>query len=353
MKRCVIQFACLAALLLLTLVPGGQATASGAGGFAGSKAGRIVLGYYCEDYPGDNLSYNSLAKHHALIDAVVTFNYLVDGKGNLTGQPLRKGVGLAKKNNVKPLMLIHNLDGYFDPGRAHSVLANVEYRRNLEKNILKEIQNGGFDGVNIDLEAVPPGDRNHYTVFLGELRDMFRPYGYLLTVSIPAKSSDDSQNAWSGAYDYRAIGRLADLVAIMTYDEHWSGGEPGPVASFGWVQHALDYAIQTIPRQKILMGIAAYGYDWSDGGARVLSWAVVNRLTAQYNSARWSDQFCSPYTTYRDSGGSYHEIWFENKYSLALKLDLARAYGVGGVAVWRLGMEDESLWETLQNKLTG
>jgi len=205
--------------------------------------------------------------------------------------------------------------------------------------------------VNIDLEGISGQDRKNYTSLLAELREMFKPYGYLLTVSIPAKTADDPQNTRNGAFDYEAIGSQADLVTIMTYDEHWSGGEPGPVASFSWVQSVLEYAVGTIPRQKVLMGVGAYGYDWCSEGTRVVQWDSVNTMTARYGYAQWDDAFCTPYLKYWDWNGISHEVWFENEFSLGLKLDLAEAYGVGGIAVWRLGMEDQSFWDTVRWKL--
>lgn len=314
-----------------------------------SKLNKIVLGYYTEDKPGDLLSYNSLSENGGLIDYIATFSYGTDEKGNLSGQPISKGIELAKKENVRPLMLVHNFRGFFDSNLAHKVLSVKENRISLEKNILKLIRENGYEGVNLDLENIPPADRKYYTAFLSELKKMFEPYGYFLTVSIPAKTWDDPQNNWSGAYDYWAIGRLADIVAIMTYDEHWSGGKPGPIASFPWVQSVLDYAIWNIPRYKILMGVAAYGYDWSAKGAKSVEWNEVDKLVRTYG-ARWDDYLCSPHLSYRDYSGVSHEVWFENKYSLGLKLDLANSYGIAGVAIWRLGREDASFWKTVQKK---
>ncbi|MHB8985657.1 MAG: hypothetical protein ACYC38_06930, partial [Eubacteriales bacterium] len=102
-----------------------------------SKLNKIVLGYYTEDKPGDLLSYNSLSENGGLIDYIATFSYGTDEKGNLSGQPISKGIELAKKENVRPLMLVHNFRGFFDSNLAHKVLSVKENRISLEKNILK------------------------------------------------------------------------------------------------------------------------------------------------------------------------------------------------------------------------
>ncbi|MCL6634468.1 MAG: peptidoglycan-binding protein [Peptococcaceae bacterium] len=324
----------------------------GGSGNTYTKLKRTVLGYYTEDYPGDRLSYDSLAGNSDFLDAIATFSFLTDGRGNLTGQPVSQGMDLAKSRKVKTLMLVHNYSGGFDSGLAHTVLSVQENRVNLEKNILSSVKKHGFDGVNIDLEGLPAADRASYSALLAELKELFKPYGYLLTVSIPAKTGDDPAGGLSGAYDYRTIGSYADLVMLMTYDEHWFGGEPGPVASLPWVQQVLDYAVQTIPRDKILMGVAAYGYDWSAAGTRTVLWSRAGALAARYGGAGWDDWYSSPYLIYYDENGNRHEVWYENRFSLSLKLDLANSYNIGGIAVWRLGFEDDSFWQTVREKFS-
>lgn len=317
-----------------------------------TKLKKMVLGYYTEDYPGDRLSYDSLTGNSPLIDSIATFNYLTDGAGNLTGQSISQGVNLAKKSNVKSLMLIHNIGDYIDKDAAHTVLSVEKNRKNLESNILSLIKRNGFDGVNIDLEGVPAGDRANYTALLVELKKLFSSQGYLLTVSIPAVTSDNPSSEWNGAYDYRAIGKTADLVTLMTYDEHWSGGSPGPIASLPWVQQVLDYAVKVVPKEKILMGIAAYGYDWSVTGTRTVLWNKADAMAAKYGGASWDNQSSSPYFIYYDEKGNKHEVWFENKFSLSLKLDLVNSYNIAGIAIWRLGFENATFWQVVSGKFS-
>jgi spore germination protein len=271
----------------------------------------------------------------------------------LTGTPITNGVELAKNKKVKSLMLVHNINDAIDSDAAHTLLSVRENRLNFEKNILSLIEEHGFDGVNIDLEGVPAVDRSNYSTLLKELKAMLKPAGYLLTVSIPAKTRDNPLDNWNGAYDYAAIGEYADMVTLMTYDEHWAGGYPGPVASLSWVQQVLDYAVKSIPRGKILMGVAAYGYNWSSaGGCSTVLWNKADALASRNGGARWSDQYSAPYLIYYDQRGYRHEVWFENRFSLALKLDLANRYDLAGIAVWRLGFEDYSFWQTVAEKFS-
>ncbi len=321
--------------------------------YSANKLEKTVLGYYTEDYPGDKLSYHSLARNHGLVDITAFFNYLTDGRGNITGQPIRDAMNLAARRNIKTtLMLVHNFhDGKIDRGSVHEVLSKEPNRENFARNILSLIKKNGFDGVNLDLEFVPPGDRLYYNVFLTRLQELFKPYGYLLTVSIPAKTWDNPASPWSGAYDYRFIGQTADLVTLMTYDEHWSDGAPGPIASLPWMRQVLDYAVNNIPKSKILVGVAAYGYDWTPDGAGTVRWDRAEVLAAEHGGAGWDDRYAAPYLIYYDEKGTRHEVWYEDKSSLSAKLDLVNSYNVAGIAIWRLGFEDDDFWDTVSRKL--
>jgi len=66
---------------------------------------------------------------------------------------------------------------------------------------------------------------------MNELRARLKPRGYLVTMSVPAKTQDHAGQAWVGAFDYYALGKACDYLMLMTYDEHSQVSGPGPVAS--------------------------------------------------------------------------------------------------------------------------
>jgi hypothetical protein len=46
-----------------------------------------------------------------------------------------------------------------------------------------------------------------------------------------------------------------------------------------------------------------------------------------------------------------HEVWFENHVSIKPKLELVEKYDLGGIAIWRLGKEDEMNWRVIEDIL--
>ncbi len=315
---------------------------------APTPSSKVVLGFTVKNYSTDVTSYNSIVNNAKSIDQIATANYLTDSNGNITGAAPADQVGYANNNGIKPLVLISN---NFDSTIAQSILESSSKSQTFINNLINVIKANGYKGVNIDFESVPYTDRAYYSQFIANVKNALSPLGYLTTVSVPAKTSDSPTNSWNGAYDYAALGKTADEVIIMTYDEHGTWTAAGPVASIGWVTNVVNYAKTVIPTNRILLGLAAYGYDWSNAGNKALSLNQINNLIATYGgTVQWDTASESPYYVYTDANGTKHTIWFENYSSIGYKCDLVNQNNLLGVGIWRLGLEDPAYWNTLDTK---
>jgi len=211
-------------------------------------------------------------------------------------------------------------------------------RRNLINDITEVSYK--FDGIQIDFEAIAKSDRY---AFLGFLRDLKKslPVRKILSVAVPPRRMyvDD-------AYDYSAISRIADRVLVMAYDQHWSTSKPGPVASLSWCREVTSYASKYIPRRKLIMGLPLYGREWgAQGFSRSLKWNQVNALMER-------DDAVIEYSVDQGFKVMYDEnmkitLYYDDIKATRQKLFMYRNYRVG-VGFWRLGMENENLWEILK-----
>ncbi|KHD36296.1 chitinase [Clostridium acetobutylicum] len=309
---------------------------------------KLVLGFTTYYYSGDTSSYNSIAANTSTIDEIATHTYTTDGIGNISGLVPTNQVTYANNNGIKTLATIEN---NFDGAVAQTLLESSTNRQNLINNILTSLKANGYKGVNIDLEGVYYYDRSYLTTFMNELYSTLNPQGFYVTICVPAKTSDSPTAAWNGAFDYAALSKAADQVILMTYDEHYGGGSPGPIASIGWVENVIKYAITVIPTTKIMLGAAAYGYDWSSNPTKAYGISGIYNLASTYNATiNWDLTSQSPYFYYVDSSGINHSVWFENGQSLNYKLDLINSYNLSGVAIWRLGLENSDYWTSIRTK---
>lgn len=266
-------------------------------------------------------------------------------------------INKAHQNNIQVLMLVHNLlyDGQVNGKElARKMLATTETRKTFINQLEDLIKKHGYDGVNIDIENVYLDDRDKFSSLIKELYQRLDPQGYKVTVCVPAKTGDSRSNAWSGPFDYDAIGKYSHYVAIMTYDEHGYSTGPGPIASYGWVRDVVKYSVNKISPEKILLGIPGYGFDWKAGqrSPTYLSYSQAMSIGAsQKANVMWDNEGKVPYFKYRDGNGQEHQVWFENASSLSHKLNIVDEFNLGGIAIWRLGLEDPEMWKVLKSKI--
>jgi len=313
-----------------------------------AKSGKEVLGYYARSSSGDTRGYKSFAANLDTITSVASFSFHMDAHGNISGNHDANLFQLAKTRGIETLAVVTNIQGSnFNSKNIHSMLTDKTARSRAVNGILRLVQEKGYSGVNIDFEGVPAGDRAELTAFFRELSSALRAKNLLVTASVPAKTKEDRSSSWAGAYDYQAIAPYLDRVMIMTYDEHFKDGPAGPVASQGWVENVIRYALKSFPPQKILLGIAAYGYDWTNRSGTALNLTAIQNIIDKYKiTPKWHSEYQVPYFTYTKAG-TRHEVWYENRYSTAAKMRLVSQYGLRGVAVWRLGYEDSGIWQVL------
>lgn len=306
--------------------------------------GFTILAYWAQ-WGQDQAAEKSLQSHLPLMDVVSPFWYTLRRDGTLSARDTAVHDSLTHRVQSagrKLYVMINNEKG-------HTVmLDDPKVRSQSIRSITEQVRQAGFDGVTIDFEALPLTSRDSFTAFVRELSALLRNEGRGLVLALEAKRSDAPMDSGADAHDYAALAQYADYVGIMTYDQHgrWSG--PGPVAAIDWVEEVVRYAIQHIPREKLLLGIAGYGYNWgSDGSINYLSADEALALSRQVGaSIQWDDRAQVPHFSYSQNGIA-HQVWFENSYSVSRKVSLVQRYGLAGVALWRIGYEDARMWDIL------
>ncbi|MCL6445600.1 MAG: hypothetical protein K6T83_19455, partial [Alicyclobacillus sp.] len=183
------------------------------------------------------------------------------------------------------------------------------------------------------------------TAFVGRLHAAAQQAGLSVLVCLPERDTPDA----GSAYDYAALGAAADRVMLITYDEHTPGSRPGPVSDWTNTDRVIKYALQEIPAGKLLVGAAAYGYDWRGSSAAEVSMAQAQQLARAHGAqVRWEARSQTPWFTYTDAQGGQHTVWFENQASTAAIVAAVHRYGLKGIAVWHLGYENAGFWRAVR-----
>jgi spore germination protein YaaH len=317
-----------------------------------SASPKELVGFYAEWWGEDTSSYNSMVSNANVIKTIAPFWATLQADGTVTdrgGNDHAAVVKTAQQKNMTVLLLVNNAKQDGDTPPIHTVLANPTLRTKAIDNFEAYIKKYGLDGINVDFEMVPAGDRDNLTAFMQELSARLKPQGYIVSIDVFPKQ--DETNDVAAAYNYAELAKYADKIMIMTYDNHgmWSG--PGPIADITWVENSLKYALQVIPKNKLYLGIAAYGYDWSSQGTQSLEYKAIMDLSQRYGQAvQWDNTAQAPYFSYIADNGIKHTVWFENSESLKQKLTLVSKYDIAGAALWKLGEEDPGFWSVLSKK---
>lgn len=320
------------------------------------KPVKAVLGYYTVYHPKDVKSKESLAAYGSYLNQMSTQTFTVTETGEVAGDAPSDSLQIAKVQQIGTYATITNQKhNDFNKDLAHLILSDAQVRQRAVDHSLQLVREGGFAGVNVDFENMRPTDRDLYTQFVRELGAALRPHGYRVIVSSAAKTSDSPKSSWIGAFDYRALGEAADQVQLMTYDEHGPWGEPGPTASLPWVKNVLTYATSQIPAEKILLGLPAYGNDWNvttGKGHKAVAWKNLPTLLKRAGAApQWDEKSQTPYLRYTAADGTQHVVWYEDARSIAIKTRLVEEFGLAGVAMWRMGLENEEFWLAVEKGL--
>jgi peptidoglycan-N-acetylglucosamine deacetylase len=222
-----------------------------------------------------------------------------------------------------------------------TLLENPKARSVLEENTLRYVTDNHDAGVCVDFEDVPDESQARFKEFIAELASRFHNAGLKVLVSLRAADP---------AYDYAYFSKQADQILLTDYGEHWLTSEPGPVTSQAWFVKNLNNVLKQVPPEKIMLGIANYGYDWPEPSAHEAPQMISFQsavLTAYESEAQvqFDQDSLNPNFSYYDEHNHVHHVWFLDGITAYNELRVAERAGVYGTALWRLGTQDGSIWQ--------
>jgi len=278
---------------------------------------------------------------------------------------------------------------------AHSKGAKVVFIANFPKNQLLNstarkvwiewqvtyaIENS-LDGVNFDFEEeleYGSAESKAYTKLFKKAVAIFHQQIPNSQVSIDVAWSPD--NIDGRGYQYKALGRAADLVFVMGYDEQsqmWQNercqARPNSpiMKTFSGVRKFLQLGIQA---HKLVLGVPWYGYRYpceeliagvcyirevpfrgcncTDAAGIEFAYKDVMNMLAQSNTGRqWDEVAKAPHFDYFEGNQTY-QVWYDDPQSLFVKYKIAADMGLGGVGFWTGNFLDYSNKTMVRNMWT-
>ena len=257
----------------------------------------LAMFYYFDDAAG----LESLKAHAPQMTLLGPQCFRIDSAGFVHGEIPPVVLEIARREGIALMPLVVNPG--FDRKMAHALLASPKAQERAVMYLAYLAQRDDYVGWQLDLESIDPADKHLYTRFVERVAARLHRDHRLVSVAVVPRFSDtypDHRGAefrtgeWGAPYDYRALGRAVDFLTLMTYGHHGGSSGPGPVAGYGWMKAALDYAVRRVPRSKLLLGIPFFGREWVETTqgttSRTLTYKDVMPLLAS-PGPRWDEHW--------------------------------------------------------------
>ena len=313
----------------------------------------------------NNYVQQMLAQTKGLTTIAPTWFSIADTEGNMSSLGSADYVSYAHQSGLEVWAVLRDFHGGINSyDETCEVLSYTSKRTRLIDQAVTAARELGVDGINLDFELISTQCGEHYVQFVRELSVSCRKNGLVFSVDnyVPQPYNEH--------YDLEEQGTVADYVIIMGYDEHTdSSYEAGSVASLGYVKQGIEDALKKVPEIKLIAAVPFYTRLWletpkteeelaAEAGTEAASYpdkissealgmdeaqeAVAN-AGAQ---AQWDENTSQNYAEWEADGGTY-KIWLEDNQSLEEKLKVISANDLAGVAEWRLGWENASVWDLI------
>jgi len=331
--------------------------------------------YYVQD---DEASYSSLKQHVHQIDLLFPEWLHVDASqptllaiNNDTHReyPVIDGATVHdpdEMNKVKRVIQVAKEDteifphlNNFNQGRnlwdpaVAGLLADENRRIQLRQQIIRFFSAlPVYRGLSLDIENLPASGQQGYLTFIQELYGDLHQRNLRLYVTAGVSTPDS---------ELKQIAANSDGLVLMNYDEHQTASDPGPIASQEWFVNNLRRVLAIVPKEKLICAIGNYGYDWTlsipnpkdrrHPKPRVINtedFAVSEALQRASDADADLDldyNSLNPHFEYIDEDlNQRHVVWFLDGVTVLNEMRAARELGLQTFALWRLGMEDSSMW---------
>lgn len=309
----------------------------------------VVLAFHQVFVQDANKNLEAMLENTEGINVIVpTWFVIQDTQGNYSSIASKEYVDQAHERGIQVWAMLNNVSTEESVAvNTEELMSSTAAREKMIDSLMQDAREYGFDGINLDFEGLRSEAGPHYVQFIRELSIACRKEGIVLSIDNYVPS------AYTEFYNRREQGIVADYVIIMGYDEHYAGGEAGPVSSISFVDNGIKDTLEVVSKEKVINAIPFYTRLWTTDGESQTSqvfdmeeeevWISENQLEPE-----WREDL-GLYYAQRQGENGLEQLWMEEERSIGEKMDLIRQYELAGVACWKLGFEKPEIWKIVSD----
>jgi peptidoglycan-N-acetylglucosamine deacetylase len=253
---------------------------------------------------------------------------------------------IMQQNKLAIIPMISNyFNNKWNGENVHRIITSPERRTRLINSIIKVLDKYRLNGVNIDFEDLDETTDEYMISFQKELYKELHNRGYYVTQDIAPFNED---------YNVAELEKYNDFLFLMGYDLHNATSAPGPIAPQYWIEAALGDLCRKVPSDKIVLCIAAFGYDWQSGyqGQDVTFPEAITTALESEGKIKFDNNNYNLNYSYYDENDKLHKVFFADAATAYNAIRTAADFETSGVSVWYLGSEDDRLWQFYNRDLS-
>ena len=234
----------------------------------------------------------------------------------------------------------------FSQSSLNAITSDPNAGARLSAALISAVSAKNLDGVNFDFEGEGSADQRGLTRLITQVSKALHAANphWQVTMAVYASSAADS----GGFYNIAALSPAVDGFFVMAYEMNNAAvsSATAPLVGGGYTPtEAVKQFTAVVPAQKVILGVPFYGYDWPTSGGTLTAHATGGNtplsdavIASSGHPTYWDPATDSSWTSYK-VGSQWHETFFDNPTSLALRAQVANSFHIAGLGIWALGMD--------------
>ena len=309
---------------------------------------------------------------YSLISTLAYFSIEINGNGDVVNDH-----GWGSSSTVTTLITTAHTAGVrvvlcmtnFTASEIATIVNTPSTKKKVIDNLYAAVAARGGDGVNIDFEGIPSGNRDSVSAFMRDLASKFHGGIPGSKVSCAPTDFDFRQGDW----DVKEISKFTDVLFMQGYGYGWSSAPTAtpvgllPTGTYWGSTNITTFINSVLAAQpdtsRIILGLPHFGYDWPTSGPGAKASTSGTGTAIYYPDAllniddygrQWDAPSMNPWYRYQ-AGAQWHQGWYDDAESMSKKYQFAESKKLGGIGMWSLGMDqgNHDIWDALTVYATG